>query len=133
MAHRDGADLNRWFGKLGNAQHSSCWRGLGKDFGENSVHFPILAYVLEIDLGVDHVLHGQTRGLDNQFDIVESLPGLCRKSRRQTAVRAARSLPGDVYVVACVYTGREMIQAGRGRRRGDGSHLSLDYKRGPKQ
>ena len=87
IAYRDGTDLNRWFGKFGNAEHRPCGRSLrfGKDLGEDLVHLCILADVLEINLGINHVLHGQTRSLDNRFDVVEAC--------RACAAKVAGKLP----------------------------------------
>ena len=92
IADRNDIDLNRWFGKFGNAQHRAGGRGLAEHLGEDTIHFLILADVLEINLSVDHVIHGQTRRLDDRLDVIESLPHLRRKSRGQSAVRAARAL-----------------------------------------
>ena len=51
------------------------------------------------------MLHGQTGRFNDRFDVVERLAHLRRKSRRQTAVRATRSLPGDVDVVSGIHAG----------------------------
>src|SRR5206468_2587082 len=127
IAYCHGSDLNHWLGKPGNAQHGSCrWRlRFGKGGSENFVHLLILADVLEINLKVDHMVHGQTCGLDNRLDIVECLPNLRGKRRREIAIPTTRSLSRDIYVIAGIYTRRvEMIYPGRAGGRRNGSNLS---------
>ena len=63
----------------------------GKTSAKTSIHLSILADVLEINLGVDHVVHGQTRGLDNRLDVVESLPDLRCKGWRQSCRRGGEA------------------------------------------
>ena len=81
-AHGDRINLNRWLGKPCDPEHSSGGRGLGEDLGEDLVHLPIPADVFEINVDVNHVLHGQPRGLDDGLDVFQSLPDLGFKGLR---------------------------------------------------
>ena len=127
IAHCNRIDLNGRFGNAGHAQHGASRRSLREVFREDSVHLAIFADVLQINLGVDHVLHGQARSFDDRLDVIEGLPNLRIKSCRGTAVRAMRPLPGDVDVVSGIHTGRIETIRVSGLGGNDGAHLLLRH------
>src|SRR5579863_1499534 len=81
IAYRDRVDLNRRLGNLGHAQHRPSRRSLGEIFSEDAIHFSIVADIFQINLGVDDVLDGQSRGFDDHLDVIEGLSSLGSKSR----------------------------------------------------
>src|SRR5260370_35610235 len=59
-------------------------------------------HIFKIDLHIDDMIHGESRGYDASFYVVEGLANLICKIFWDAAVRAERRLARDVDVVARV-------------------------------
>ena len=93
IADSDGGDLQRGFGNAGYAQNAASGWVLGKVISEDIVEFAIVFGVLEIDLDVDNVIHGETGRFDHFLYVVERLAYLIREIRWSGAIGAVRALP----------------------------------------
>src|SRR5258705_12747413 len=106
IPHRDRSDLHRRFQESGNTQDRTRGRHTRKNVGEYFVQRPVLVYILEIDLDINDVIHGQPRRLNYGSYILETLANLIGKVRWNAAVAEARALPREVHIVSRVNSGR---------------------------
>src|SRR2546426_701914 len=76
---------------------------------------------------INHMIHGQARGLDHALYILERLANLIRKVRWRATILAARPLAGNIHIISRVDCGRtEAISRSRHLLRSDGSQLGVD-------
>src|SRR6267154_5033543 len=105
IPHRHSRDLHGRFRESGNAQDRTRRRHARKNVGEYFVQRPVLVYILEIDLDINDVIHGQPRRLDYASHILETLANSIGKVRWNAAVAEARALPREIHIVSRVDSG----------------------------
>ena len=94
IANRHGVDLDgRIGGHAVDAQRRARRRVLAEVAIEHRVHGAVIGDIAQVNLRVDHVLHGKVRGLHNGVDVLQGLLQLFREGaggRRPRCARPAR-------------------------------------------
>src|SRR5581483_430043 len=85
----------------------------------------VVGDVVEINLGVDHVIDGQSRSFDDEPYIVQCLFCLLSTTRRRATIWTARSLPADIDVVSGIDPRRINLVSRAALTRSDRTHLIL--------
>ncbi len=97
FAHGHCVDLDRRLGGHPvDAQDGPGRRVPGKVAGPHLIQIVVAHRLVQVYLGVDDVLHGQSGGVDDRLDVLQTLPHLLLGRGRKLAVREPRSLPRHV-------------------------------------
>src|SRR5579871_659974 len=113
ILNRDCRYLQRRFRHSSDSKDRARGRRLWKVIGEYPFDFVRGADVFQINLQIDHMVHGQASFFHDGFDVVERLPNLSGGIRRQAAVCTAWPLSGNVKIAV----GQNSRGAKRTRRR----------------
>jgi hypothetical protein len=126
IPNRHGVDFDRRSKQLGDSEGGPRGRRFLEVLSVNAVHLVEVPDVLQVDLRVDDVVHGQACGLHDSLYVFERLSHLPGKRIRHRSIGSLGALAGDIDVIAGADTRRIRAYERGTRCRYDGPHLRAE-------